>query len=74
MRLSKWGNSLAVRIPASTIEELGLKEGDDVDVLVFAKSEAVKAVERMTDEEAFAALRRFEGMRPADYKFNREGQ
>jgi antitoxin MazE len=30
MRVSKWGNSFAVRIPAEMVEELGLKEGDEV--------------------------------------------
>ena len=32
MQVSKWGNSLAVRLPKALVEELGLKEGDDVDV------------------------------------------
>ncbi len=31
MRVSKWGNSLAVRLPAEVVEALGLKEGDEVD-------------------------------------------
>ena len=30
MKCSKWGNSLAVRLPAAIVEVLGLKEGDDV--------------------------------------------
>ncbi len=29
MRVSKWGNSLAFRIPTEIVEELGLKEGDE---------------------------------------------
>jgi antitoxin MazE len=28
MQVSKWGNSLAVRLPAAVVEALGLKEGD----------------------------------------------
>jgi antitoxin MazE len=32
MRVSKWGNSLAVRLPKKLVEELGIAEGDDVDV------------------------------------------
>jgi antitoxin component of MazEF toxin-antitoxin module len=29
MRVAKWGNSLAVRLPASVVDALELKEGDD---------------------------------------------
>ena len=28
MQVAKWGNSLAVRLPASVVDALGLKEGD----------------------------------------------
>ena len=30
MRVARWGNSLAVRIPRALVEELSLKEGDEV--------------------------------------------
>ena len=30
MQVAKWGNSLAVRLPADLVRELGLKEGDTV--------------------------------------------
>jgi antitoxin MazE len=33
MLVSKWGNSLAVRLPKTLVEDMGLKEGDDVDIL-----------------------------------------
>ena len=32
MQVSKWGNSLAIRLPASVVEALQLKAGDDVEV------------------------------------------
>ena len=34
MQVSKWGNSLAVRLPASVGAALDLKEGDDIEVHV----------------------------------------
>jgi antitoxin MazE len=34
MQVSKWGNSLAVRLPAAIVEVLHLKEGDDVEMHV----------------------------------------
>jgi antitoxin MazE len=32
MQVSKWGNSLAVRLPKKLVDDLGLAEGDDVTV------------------------------------------
>jgi antitoxin component of MazEF toxin-antitoxin module len=32
MRVSKWGNSLAVRLPVSLVRERGLREGENVDI------------------------------------------
>lgn len=34
MQVSKWGNSLAVRIPNVVVEALQLKEGDEVEITV----------------------------------------
>ncbi len=34
MRVSKWGNSLAVRLPASVVDALQLQAGDEIEVLV----------------------------------------
>jgi antitoxin MazE len=33
MKVAKWGNSLAVRIPASLAIELGLEEGDNLKLV-----------------------------------------
>ena len=30
MQVAKWGNSLAVRLPAELVRKLGLKEGDEI--------------------------------------------
>jgi antitoxin MazE len=50
MRVSKWGNSLAVRLPAAVVEALGLKEGDMLEIqvagrLVFEVAKAPNARE-----------------------------
>ncbi|MDP3616064.1 MAG: AbrB/MazE/SpoVT family DNA-binding domain-containing protein, partial [Rubrivivax sp.] len=34
MQVAKWGNSLAVRLPASVVEALDLKPGDHIDIHV----------------------------------------
>ncbi len=30
MQVSKWGNSLAVRLPVSLVQELGIADGDEL--------------------------------------------
>ncbi len=37
MQVSKWGNSLAVRLPAAIVDALGLKEGDQIEIRVAGK-------------------------------------
>ncbi|MEN9867194.1 MAG: Antidote-toxin recognition MazE, bacterial antitoxin, partial [Pseudomonadota bacterium] len=32
MLVAKWGNSLALRLPASVVQALELKEGDDITI------------------------------------------
>lgn len=73
MQVSKWGNSLAVRLPKALVEELGLKEGDELDVVAARKG----TIEVETKEQR--RRRAMENMRarnwpslPADYKFDRD--
>lgn len=73
MRVAKWGNSLAVRLPADVVEALGLKEGDQVDFNADpATSYSVEVIRRMTKGEAMEKLRALRGIMPADYKFDRD--
>jgi antitoxin MazE len=37
MQVSKWGNSLAIRLPAAVVEALDLKEGDKIEIRVADK-------------------------------------
>ena len=34
MKVAKWGNSLAVRLPQAVVEALRLKEGDEIEIHV----------------------------------------
>ena len=34
MKVAKWGDSLAVRLPAQVVQALGLKEGDEIEIHV----------------------------------------
>jgi antitoxin MazE len=71
MKIAKWGNSLAVRLPKAMVETLGLKEGDDVEVAVTTAgdTEAAARAERMRWLEE---MRRYEGRLPAGFKFDRD--
>ncbi len=70
MQVAKWGNSLAVRLPASVVEALDLKPGDNVDIHV--QGERVFAIAKAPGaRELLARLRKYRGRLPADFKFDR---
>jgi antitoxin MazE len=71
MQVGKWGNSLAVRLPAAVVDALELKEGDDIETHVADRREC--GVSRKPGrEELLKRLRGFRGRLPADFKFDRD--
>jgi antitoxin MazE len=68
MQISKWGNSLAVRLPKEMVDRLGLKEGEKVEVTV----ERLEDIERQKRLKVLKRLRKYRGMMPERFKFNRE--
>jgi antitoxin MazE len=70
MQVSKWGNSLAVRLPAAVIEALGLKEGDQVEIQVAGRR-AFQVAKAPGARELLARLRKYRGRLPATFKFDR---
>jgi antitoxin MazE len=70
MKVAKWGNSLAVRLPAELVARLGLKEGDEIAVV--EKGGTLEVERKLSVDEAFANLRSLRGRLPADFKFDRE--
>ncbi|TLY94271.1 MAG: AbrB/MazE/SpoVT family DNA-binding domain-containing protein [Gammaproteobacteria bacterium] len=70
MQVSKWGNSLAIRLPAAVVKALGLKEGDDV-ILHAAGKRSLEIEKAPGIKELLARLRRYRGRLPADFKFDR---
>ncbi|PIP38512.1 MAG: AbrB family transcriptional regulator [Desulfobacterales bacterium CG23_combo_of_CG06-09_8_20_14_all_51_8] len=71
MQVSKWGNSLAIRLPAAVVEALALREGDDITV-VIADERIFQIKKRPGREEVLAKLRRFRGKLPDDFTFDRD--
>lgn len=70
MRVSKWGNSLAVRLPAELVRELGLSEGDRIDLVKQEESVLVRREPRA--EEVLNDLRRFRGALPKHARLSRD--
>jgi antitoxin MazE len=70
MQVSKWGNSLAVRLPKAVVEALGLKEGDSIDIEVMGrrKLEVGKSPDNQT---LLASLRKYRGSLPSGFRFDR---
>jgi antitoxin MazE len=71
VQVSKWGNSLAIRLPSAVVDLLNLKEGDDIEIHV-AGTRTVEVARKPDRQELIQRLRRFRGMMPADFKFNRD--
>jgi len=70
MQVSKWGNSLAIRLPADLVRELGLKEGDQVDLVKDDGQLRVRRLPRA--DEVLKGLRRFRGKLPSAERLSRD--
>jgi antitoxin MazE len=71
MLVAKWGNSLAIRLPAAVVAALGLKEGDEIEIHVADERELAVA-RKPGRAELLNRLRAFRGRLPADFKFDRD--
>jgi len=71
MQVAKWGNSLAVRLPAELVRELDLKEGDQIELVKDDGQIRVRRLARA--DEVLTGLRRFRGKLPAVGRLSRDG-
>jgi antitoxin MazE len=71
MQVAKWGNSLAVRLPAVVVEALRLKEGDEIEIHIAGARE-FGVGRRPAREDFLNKLRAYRGRLPPDFKFDRE--
>ena len=72
MQVSKWGNSLAIRLPAAVVEALQLRDGDDIQVHV-AGARVFEVKKEPGRQELLQWLRKFRGRLPAGFVFERDG-
>ncbi|WP_323840539.1 AbrB/MazE/SpoVT family DNA-binding domain-containing protein [Photorhabdus africana] len=71
MKVAKWGNSLAIRLPASLVEILELREGDDIEIVVD-DPRTFAVCKKPGSEVLLERLRTFRGKLPTDFKFSRD--
>ena len=74
MKVAKWGNSLAVRLPGAVVQALGLAEGDEVHI-EQAQNGALQVSRAPSADELWArlhALRSAGRGLPAGFKLNRD--
>lgn len=70
MQVSRWGNSLAVRLPAAVVEALSLEEGDDIELQVVGQH-AFEVSRKPFNAELLARLRKYRGRLPKGFRFDR---
>ena len=70
MRISKWGNSLAVRIPRDVARALELDLGDEIELT--RREAGVFEVSKISREQAAGGLRKYRGRLPDNYRFDRD--
>ncbi|MCK0533369.1 AbrB/MazE/SpoVT family DNA-binding domain-containing protein [Sphingobium agri] len=71
MQITRWGNSLAIRLPAAVVEALSLKEGDDIEVRISGDRTFI--IDR--DQSRMAALESIRRLRrplPLGWSFDRQ--
>ena len=71
MRVSKWGNSLAVRLPKKLVEELGIAEGDDVSV-TLADGQTIVISKTNDNGDFLLKLRVLQKPKPEGFVWNRD--
>ena len=71
MHVAKWGNSLAVRLPAVVVEALALKEGDQIEIRIAGERAFEVSVDR-SRHRAMERLRRLRRPLSDGFRFDRD--
>lgn len=71
MQVSKWGNSLAVRLPSALVDALGLKEGDEIEIRI-AGARSFDVRRNPAKQRALEKLRKLRRPLPPGFIFGRE--
>lgn len=71
MQVARWGNSLAVRLPAAVVEALELKEGDQIEIRI-ADVRTFEIQRDRSRQDALARLRKLRRPLPPGFVFDRD--
>ena len=71
MRVAKWGNSLAVRLPEAIVKALNLKTGDEIEIVVSGARRFEVGRDR-SREQAMKRLRALKKPLPKGFRFDRD--
>ncbi len=71
MKLAKWGNSLALRIPAEVVEQLKLAPGEELEIKVIGDNRFEISRDRRR-QQALEELKKLRFTVPDDYVFDRD--
>lgn len=71
MRVAKWGNSLAVRLPDAIVKALNLKTGDEIEIVV-AGARRFEIRRDRSRQQALERLRALKKPLPKGFRFDRD--
>jgi antitoxin MazE len=71
MRVAKWGNSLAVRLPDAVVRALKLKTGDEIEIVASGARRFEVGRDR-SRERALERLRSLKKPLPKGFRFDRD--
>ncbi len=71
MRVAKWGNSLAVRLPDAVVKALKLKTGDEIEIVATGARRFEVGRDR-SRERALQRLRTLKKPLPKGFRFDRD--
>jgi antitoxin MazE len=71
MQVSKWGDSLAVRLPKALVEKMGLNAGDELNIVDVAERTLVVQKEDRR-KAALDSMAERNWTLPEGYRFDRE--
>jgi antitoxin MazE len=72
MQVFRRNDGLAVELPQKLVDELGIKEGDELIDISGRKAESESEIREERRRRAIANMRARQWTLPADYKFDRD--
>jgi antitoxin MazE len=72
MQVSKWGNSLAVRLPKKLVEELGIQQGDTLSILAARDHTIEVETQFARRKRSLKRMQERDWTRPSGFRFDRE--